>query len=135
MPPAPPPRLQAQRAAGLPASLWLRISGLCVGAASLAGARLEVGPELAALLGGGGGGGHGSVSLAQRLAESPSLAAFCVELQNMVDQLSLERWVWGCAAQLLPCFHLAVPVCTCHLGAGSWVAACCVLSCMSWWTS
>ncbi|PSC68290.1 E3 ubiquitin-ligase FANCL [Micractinium conductrix] len=80
----------AQRAAGLPASLWLRISGLCVGAASLAGARLEVGPELAALLGGGGGGGHGSVSLAQRLAESPSLAAFCVELQNMVDQLSLE---------------------------------------------
>lgn len=29
--------------------------------------------------------------LAQRLAEAPSLPAFFVELQNMVDTLSLER--------------------------------------------
>ncbi|KAL4430938.1 hypothetical protein ABPG75_006194 [Micractinium tetrahymenae] len=77
-----------QRAAGRPARLWLRLSGLRAGAPSLAGARLEVNAELAALLQGGGDAG---AVLAQRLAEAPSLPAFMVELQNMVDTLSLER--------------------------------------------
>lgn len=77
--------LQVQRAAGRPASLWLRLSGLHAGAPSLAGAQLEVNAELAALL---QGCDMGAV-LAQRLAEARSLTAFVVELQSMVDTLSL----------------------------------------------
>jgi hypothetical protein len=69
-----------------PVSLWLRISGLDPAAATLQGARLEANAELAALLGGQ------RALLARRLAESRSLLAFLVELQHMVDRLSLERW-------------------------------------------
>ena len=97
-----------------PASLWLRVSGVTPGAPSLRGARLEVNAALAALLGAGEqpaagqlqqpagqqqpaaeqasqapGGGGARELLAQRLAEAPSLPAFLVELQNMVDQASL----------------------------------------------
>jgi hypothetical protein len=46
-----------------------------------------VNAELAALLE-----GHRDV-VARRLADSPSLAAFFVELQSVVDQLTLARWV------------------------------------------
>lgn len=70
-----------------PASLWLRVSGLRPGAPSLAGARLEVGEELATLL----GEGEPARLLAQRLAESPSLPSFVRELRSLVDQLSLQR--------------------------------------------
>lgn len=70
-----------------PASLWLRISGLQPGAPSLRCARLQVNAELAALL----GGSEQQGLLAQRLAESPSLPAFLLELQNVVDQRALER--------------------------------------------
>ncbi|KAL4418745.1 hypothetical protein ABPG77_006418 [Micractinium sp. CCAP 211/92] len=75
-----------KRAAGRPASLWLRLSGLRTGALSLAGAQLEANAELAALL----QSGDAEAVLAQRLAEAPSLQAFFVELQNMVDTLSLD---------------------------------------------
>jgi hypothetical protein len=68
-----------------PASLWLRISGLQPGTKTLRGAVLEVNGELAAVLAGQ------QEAVAQRLADSPSLPAFLVELQNMVDQLSMER--------------------------------------------
>lgn len=83
------------------------MSGVTPGAPSLRGARLEVNAALAALLGAGeqpaagqqqraagqlsqlpGSGGAREV-LAQRLAEAPSLPAFLVELQNLVDQASL----------------------------------------------
>ena len=81
--------MQAQRrgaaASARPASLWLRLSGLQPGALTLRGARLEVSAELGALLEGR------EEVLAQRLAESPSLPAFFLELQNMVDHASLER--------------------------------------------
>ena len=80
-----PSGVQAQLRSGQPSSLWLRVSGLRPGALTLAGCRLEVNAELAALLEGRQG------VLAQRLAESPSLPAFFVELTNMVDQLSLGR--------------------------------------------
>lgn len=85
-PPHPP---QAHRLAGRPpASLWLRVSGVQPGPASLRGAHLQVGDELAALL---GQGEAQQAALAQRLAESPSLPAFLVELQNLIDQRSLEQ--------------------------------------------
>lgn len=90
--------MQVKRAAGRPASLWLRLSGLRTGAPSLAGAQLEVNAELAALL----QSGDAEAVLAERLAEAPSLQAFFVELQNMVDTLSLDRWVLppGCVCCL-----------------------------------
>ena len=81
--------LQAHRraaaASARPASLWLRLSGLQPGGLTLRGTRLEVNAELGALLEGREG------VLAQRLAESASLPAFFLELQNMVDHASLER--------------------------------------------
>lgn len=85
----PPTTLQAHRAAGRPpASLWLRVSGLQPGAASLRGAALEVNAELSALL---GEGPEAREALAQRLSEAPSLPAFLLELQHMVDQRSLQQ--------------------------------------------
>lgn len=88
-----PAPLQAHSAAAAaarpPASLWLRVSGLAPGAPSLRAARLEVSAELAALL----GGGEQRALLARRLAESPSLPAFLRELQNVVDQRTIERCV------------------------------------------
>lgn len=87
-----------QPQADRPASLWLRISGVQPGALTLRDARLEVCPELAALLAGQ------QDALVQRLAESASLAAFFVELQNMVDQLSLARYCLPQSRSLKPVF-------------------------------
>ncbi len=64
--------------AAQPATLWARVSGAPAGGGPLAGARLEAGPALAAALAGR------EAAAAARLADSPSLAAFFVELQDLL---------------------------------------------------
>jgi E3 ubiquitin-protein ligase FANCL len=64
--------------AAQPATLWARVSGAPAGGGPLTGARLEAGPALAAALAGR------EAAAAARLADSPSLAAFFVELQDLL---------------------------------------------------
>lgn len=64
-----------------PNALWVRLSGVPPGAPTLAGARLEAGPELAQALRGN------EEVVAARLRQSPTPAAFFVELRNMLGHL------------------------------------------------